>query len=65
MSLSHKKKNYIWILTVSTPMAEIFFPAKAWPESSCRKTNCESEACTSAPGEVRTKIACSPMPACH
>lgn len=65
MSLSHKK-NCIWILNVSTPMAEIFFfPAKAWPESSCRKTSCESEACTSAPGEVRTKIACSHMPACH
>lgn len=44
---------------------DFFFPAKAWPESSCRKTNCESEAGISAPGEVPTKIACSHMPACH
>lgn len=44
---------------------DFFSPAKAWPESSCRKTNCESEAGISAPGEVRTKIACSHMPACH
>lgn len=42
-----------------------FISAKAWPESSCRKTNCESEVRISAPGEVRTKIACSYMPVCH
>lgn len=34
-------------------------------KSLCRKTNCESEACISALGEVLTKIACSHMPACH
>lgn len=60
-----KKKLHLDPNRVNSYGRDFFFPAKAWPESSCRKTNCESEACTSAPGEVRTKIACSHMPACH
>lgn len=60
-----QKKLHLDPNCVNSHGRDFFFPAKAWPESSCRKTNCESEACTSAPGEVHTKIACSHMPACR